>query len=289
MTDTASASAALAGGDLAAAGAEGAASAGTSAAAASGEAANGNWFDSFDTDLKGYIQTKGWKDPAAVVGSYRNAEKLLGVPPEQVVKLPKDDAPAEAWDAVWKQLGAPETAEDYGFKPAEGGDPTMAEWMGKAFHEAKVPKGMAAKIAEKYQAFVQNFQEQQAATKQAKAGQEAATLKLEWGAAQEQNLRIAQKATMALGIDGEMIDKLEDAMGYAGVMKFFHGIGSKMGESDFVSGDTTNGFKGAMSPEQALAEINALKADKGFAKKYNEGDKEARARMSQLHKWAYPE
>jgi hypothetical protein len=77
-------------------------------------------------------------------------------------------------------------------------------------------------------------------------------------------------------------------MGFAKVMELFHNLGSKMGESDFVSNGSNAGF-GALSPEAARSKIAELKADKEWTNRYLSGDRAAREEMSKLHKWAYPE
>jgi hypothetical protein len=251
-------------------------------------AANAPWFDGFDEDLKGYVQNKGWKDPAAVVDSYRNAEKLLGVPADQVVKLPKADAPPEAWNEVWAKLGRPEDPSGYGLKPAEGADPSFTEWASKTFHELGMPKGMAEQLAAKYDEFGAAMQQQMQEAQQARANEEAAALKLKWGAAHEQNTRLASQAAQNLGIDAETIDALEAGMGFAKTMELFHTLGTKMGESDFVGSGDQGGF-GVLSPEQARSKIAELKADKEWTNRYLSGDRAARDEMSKLHRWAYPE
>lgn len=251
-------------------------------------AANTNWYDGFNDDIKGYVQNKGWKDPAATVESYRNLEKLVGVPPEQIIKLPKGDAPPEAWNDVWSKLGRPADPKEYGLAPPEGGDPAFAEFMSKAFHDANVPKGMAEKLAGAYAEFEQQFTTQQQEAVQARLAEEAAALKTKWGAAHEQNIGIARQAARGLGIDGETIDALEQGMGYAKVMELFHTLGTKMGEGTFVGGERGGG-SGVLTPEAAQAKIAALKKDPEWTNRYLSGDVKAREELQRLHKWAYPE
>lgn len=247
------------------------------------------WYTGLSDDLRGYVETKGWQDQAAVVESYRNAEKLLGLPADRVVKLPKHDAPAEEWmDAVWSKLGRPEQPDGYGFQAPEGGDTSFADWAGKTFHELGVPREMGAKIAEKYEEFIQSMDSQYKEQFETQIGQEQETLKKDWGAAYEQNKNIAAQAAQKLGVDAEALDALESQIGFAKVMEMFHSIGTKMGEADFVGGDAPAGF-GIMSPQQAQSRIQALRSDSDFIKRYTSGDLAARDEMERLHKWAYPE
>jgi len=249
---------------------------------------SGNWYDGFNDDLKGYAQNKGWKDVPAALESYRNLEKLVGVPQDQLIKLPKSDAPPEAWDEVWGKLGRPTDPKDYGFRAPEGQDASFAEWMGKTFHAAGVPKAMAEQIATAYTEFGQQMETQQQEARQAQLATEAAELKTKWGAAHEQNLNVARQAAQGLGIDGETIDALEAGMGYAKVMELFHTLGSRMGEGAYVSHDRSQ-QSGILTPEAAQQRIQALRKDTDFINRYQAGDEKARREFEQLHKWAYPE
>jgi len=55
--------------------------------------AGGEWYAGIaDEGLRGYVQTKGFKDPGALAESYRNLEKLQGVPQERLLKLPPGES-----------------------------------------------------------------------------------------------------------------------------------------------------------------------------------------------------
>jgi hypothetical protein len=112
-------------------------------------------------------------------------------------------------------------------------------------------------------------------------------LKSEWGGAFDQNVNVAKRAAQEFGVDAATIDKMESAMGFSGVMKFFNTIGSKLGEHAFVDGSGGEGFNGAMTPNAAQSRIRQLQNDGDFVKKYIAGNVDARAEMERLHKMAY--
>ena len=71
-----------------------------------------SWTTGFTDELKGYVDAKGFKDAQSVVESYRNFEKIKGVPQERLLTLPeKDEDPS--WNDVWKRLGRPDQPKDY--------------------------------------------------------------------------------------------------------------------------------------------------------------------------------
>lgn len=243
-----------------------------------------DWLSGLSDDAKGYVQNKGFKDPAAAIDSYRNLEKLMGVPKERLLKLPeKEDDPA--WAEVHARLGKPATADEY---KIDGENKEFAKWAKGTFHELGLSKKQAETLFGKYNEFAQGItaKQSQAMAEQLQASE--ASLKKEWGAAYDQNLMTAKKAAMAFGLTEDVINKLESAMGYDGVMKFMQSVGSKVGEDSFVtSGQSARGF-GAMTPEQARNRIAALKQDKDFAIKLSNGNAEARGEWDRLNQWAMP-
>lgn len=262
----------------------GANAAAPAAAAPAAAPAPSDWTTGLNDDLKGYVQNKGFKDPGMALESYRNLEKLLGAPKERLLRLPeKDDAPE--WGEVYGRLGRPEKAEDYKIQ----GDPDFVKWAQGTFHESGLSAKQAQALTEKYNKYVEGLQTQQQQNYEAKIQQEDAALKKEWGAAFDQNVNLAKSAAKTLGISGEQIDALEKAMGFAGVMKFMHGLGAKVGEDAFVSGGNKSSGFGALTPEAAMNRLTALKNDPTFVSKYIAGDAQARAEMEKLHRYAYPE
>src|SRR5713101_2014833 len=76
-------------------------------------AATEPWYSGFqDKDLKGYAELNHWKDPEAAARDAREAQKLIGVPKEDLLRVPKDFGVAkpEEIDAVYDRLGRPKTA-----------------------------------------------------------------------------------------------------------------------------------------------------------------------------------
>lgn len=244
-----------------------------------------DWASSFNDDTKGYIQNKGFKSPEDVLNSYRNFEKLQGVPQDRILKLPENMDSPEA-RAVWEKLGAPKEAKDYNLAiPAEGGDPTLAQDMAKNFHEIGVPKTMAEKITAKWN-------ERQAAVQAAglenqKMVAQAAdqALRKEWGQAYEQNLNVVNSAARTLGIDNNQTAALGKALGPDNAMKLLFKLGSATGEHTFVNGQGANQV---FTPEAAQSKIRELQTNQEWASKYLNGDKAAFNQMQSLQQMANP-
>lgn len=275
------------------AGAGGAASGGQAQGAGAGAGAAGGqgaapWYGSFqNAELRGYVESKGFASPEVLADGYRNLEKLTGVPPDQLLRLPKDDDKA-AWDGVWKRLGRPDKPEDYKLPVLEGDSGDFAKLAAQWFHEAGVPAKAAQAIAAKNNEYLKNAMAGMQKVRAEKFAQEEKALMREWGDAAEKNLGLVDAVADKLGIDDKALVALRDAMGPAGAMRFLHNLGAKLGEDTFVSGNGTPSFAGRMSPDAAQARIEQLKADPAWAQKYLQGGATEREEMDRLLKMAYP-
>lgn len=241
------------------------------------------WTAGFSDDLKGYIQNKGFKDPLGLVESYRNFEKLQGVPQDRLLKLPENiDLGTPEGRAIFEKLGAPKDPKEYQIQiPKEHGDEKLANW----FREVAYKNGFTHKQAE---GLLGAWNAERAAALKATTEQLAQkaiaaeqNLKKEWGGAFEQNTNIAKAGAKALGISKEQLDALEDSLGFDGAMKLFHKFGSATGEHEFVAGKPANG--GILTPQQAGARISELQKDKSFYARLKAQDVEAKKEWDRLH------
>lgn len=267
-----------------AAGAAGAA--GTADGGAAGAAAP--WFSGFEPELKGYIETKGFpsdaKGLAALANSYRNLEKHFGVPAEQLLKLPKDDSDKAAWDKIHERLGRPAKPEEYELSVPAGDSGEYAKFIATAMHELGITKKQAQALAAKNNEYASQAEKREAEAYQNTIKEQDTALRTEWGQGYDKNIQVARGSFAELGISVDVVNALEKAMGFAGVMKFFHGIGSKIGEDKFIAGGDSQRFNGVMSPEAARVRIQAIKSDPALSAKYIQGDAALRAEMDNLHR-----
>lgn len=248
-----------------------------------------DWREGLGDDLRGYVENKGWESPGSMVESYRNLEKLQGVPADRLLKLPDSDAGMDEWGPIYDRLGRPEKAEHYKIDLPEGfGDENFASHMKGLMHEAGLPREMGEKLAAGWNRYMTEMHEQEVKQYQDQIATEERELRSELGQAYDAKINQARQVAREIGLDGEQAAALEEALGFAGTMRFMMNLGEKFGEDGFLSGGG-EGFQGAMTPAQAQARIQELRRDEGFTKKYLEGDVGARREMDRLHKMAYPE
>ena len=250
-----------------------------------------DWTSGLNEELKGYVGTKGFKDPATVLDSYRNLEKLMGAPKDRLLKLPEtEDSPD--WAQVYERLGTPKTAAEYKLAAAPN-DPQSAEfteWAKQTFHDAKLTGSQAEKVINKFNEFTKAAQDKINAANKTQAEQAAATAKAElqakWGNAYEQNINIVKSAAKNFGVDDATLVNLEKTMGTVKTFEFLHGIGKGLGEASFTQGQGKGG--GNQDPSTAKAQIAQLKSDPNFAKALASGDAAARAKWDKAFADAYP-
>jgi len=241
------------------------------------------WSEGLSQEHKILLEKKGFKDPGAVLESYVNLEKLLGAPRDKLLQIP-DSSDRDGLVNMYNKLGRPQDKNDYEITST---NESFTEWAKDTFHELGLSYDQAKNLMEKYGEFEQTQTQTSENEYQANLRIEEGKLRMEWGAAYDQNVKSAQAAVEAFKIPPETIDTLEKAMGFNDVMRFFHTLGSKVGEHDFATGDS--GPSGVMTPATAQSKISELILDKGFQKRMKEGDTGAKNEWTQLHEWAYPE
>jgi hypothetical protein len=224
---------------------------------------------------------------AKVLPMYRGAEQKLGVPADQVLRLPGKDAKPEEWKAVYQRLGAPDKPEGYELTAPEGDNGEFLKTASAWFHEIGVPKSQAAALAGKWAEYTQ-------AQKVAMDGQwnqrfdtEVAALKTEWGDSFDKNSDLASRVQRAGGWTTEQLQAMEKALGPKAFMAGFAKFGGMVGEHRFTGGEGEKQY--GMSSEGARSRIADLKKDQGWVAKYSSGDADAKAEWTRLHQIAFPD
>jgi hypothetical protein len=226
----------------------------------------------------GWLQNSGYKDPASLIDGFRSTKSYVGMDKNDLVRIPKADKDGNRdLSEVYKQLGRPEKAEDYGL-----GDTDFA----KAAADKLFELGLSSKQAKA----LSDFMVEQDKTIQANADEDwnkkvnegIEALKKEWGAEYEVKKELAQKAVRdivsATGLTEDELNKIESALGTDKATKLFYSIGAKDGGVKNLQ----NYNAGEETPEIAKFKIAELKKDKEFVAKLAVADREAVKEMNRL-------
>lgn len=253
------------------------------------DAAPQSWYSGFDETTRGYIESKGFKDPGAVVTSYQNLEKLMGHDRAgRTVVLPKDETDADAYNAIYDKLGRPADPADYKLAVPEGDQGDFAKMAAGKFHELGLTTKQGQALAEWYNGQVGEMGGAHTAQIEQRRDSDFAQLEKDWGNEFNVRAEVAKRAMSSLGLSPEQGAAMEDAIGVAAAAKMFEQMGRMMSEHGAKGFENMGGGKFNSSPEEARHQINALSQDKAWQQRYFAGDAQARADMERLQKIAYP-
>ena len=221
---------------------------------------------------------KGWRGPADMLTSYRALEKMLG---SEKLPLPRDEADREGYERIYKALGRPETPDGYGVVQDGSADPAFAKEAARWFHEAGLSTKQGQALAERFNEHVGRAQAMADQAFDARSSREIDDMRSVWGDRYDANIEMGRRAADRFGLDVPELNAMERAIGTRRMLTLMQKIGQGFGEHSFVAGDDRGGgFR--MTPQAARARISALKADAGWARRYLNGDADARAEMTRL-------
>lgn len=253
------------------------------------------WHAGLDADTKTWVSGKAWDklEPTAALSEAiklgRSAEQKLGVPADQIVRLPGKDAKPEDLRAFYTKIGAPEKPEGYEIPVPDGHDAEFAKTASTWFHELGIPASAGKALAGKWNEHVAALQAKSDEQWNTRFDQEVNALKGEWkGDDFAKNSDLAKRVMRAGGWTPEQLQAMERALGPAAFLKGFAKFGGMVGEHRFVGEGGNNGF-GGMSAPQAKERIDALKKDGEWMSKYLAGDADKMAEWKRLHETAFPE
>ena len=157
-----------------------------------------------------------------------NPETIIGAEAAAVrnLNLPADENDAEGWDRLSKELGRPDSPEDYGLTEYLEGqefDPQFAGVMGAAMHGAGLSKSQAQKIAAAYQ------EEWRTAVAAAERQYESEKDEVMKSFAPGQ-IEAARRAFRLSGVSVELAEGIERSIGPRAAVELF----SKLGALDVI-------------------------------------------------------
>lgn len=246
-----------------------------------------SWHDGVAPEVLGFWQNKGLpldnpKDfSVKLTELYKGAEKFIGVPPDQVVKIPKSDAPPEDIRAYYERLGAPKEAKDYDLSAVK--DTSIAEAMRASMHDRGVPKDAATAVATAIAKALDSKSTSDTTVLAATLQEQKDALTKNWGDKFQYNHLQAIEGARRLGIDKEGVAALEKTIGYDKVMEVMRKIGAHTREDTFVERGAGGPAGDVTTTEGAQARKSELMADKAWVEKYNNGDPAAKREMTRLN------
>lgn len=227
-----------------------------------------SWRDSLPDDLKTHSTLSKFSDPATLAKSYVELEKMRGVPADQLLVLPKDQADKDGWSKVFSKLGRPESPDKYSevkMDLPEGVEFSKEEaaLARTKFHELNMTDAQAAGVLGLFGEKLKQGLETSTAAKEKVKQESEALLKKEYGDRYESVIASADNVLKRFG-DEAFREKLI-ASGFANdatMVKFLAGIAKLTAEDN-----SSIGGKGADVSDaktKADAKLLELSLDKNF-------------------------
>lgn len=253
---------------------------------------NGPFAERLPEKIRGEAAFKDIKSVDALAESYLSAQRMIGVPKEQLLKLPTATADAKDWDPIYNRLGRPEKPDGYKLTVPEGAAAPEAEYVASISAKAHELGVSQKQLDGMYGWLYENATKAQAAAKADRDGKIAASvgvLKTEWGQAFDRNIQRAEAAVDyyddALKMGGNLKAALNrDGLGNnPGLAKLFHALSANLNEDGKLTGKSF-GSETLMSPGEAAQSISALYGDKDFMKDYMNPNKRDPAHIAAVSK-----
>jgi hypothetical protein len=202
------------------------------------------------------------------------------LPESRSIDLPTDDSDAEGYDRLFRALGRPDSAADYGLGELAGADAAFSQQAAEWLFEAGVGKARAGALAEKWNAYVEARSAQDQQDFHAQSRRDWDALKTEWGPAFAANREQFQRGARTFGVTRDEMAAIEAGLGTRRAVSLFARIGQGLGEDRFIEGEGQGGF--GLTPQQAESRIASLRRDQAWQARWMAGGSEERAEWTRL-------
>jgi len=215
--------------------------------------------------------------------SYVNLVKKMGVPAEQLLRMPEAGQPM---DEIYNALGRPESHENY-----ELGDyaPEQTEDFRNLAHQLGLNNEQAQHLYNAYVESIDGMQNQDAQAFEQFEVENLKALQTEWGDNFNGNLELARRAFMNFATP-EAVEVIEKTgLGnHPEILKVFSQIGSMLQEDSVLPG-SSQAVLGGMNPATAQQSINERMSDTEFRSayldQYHPNHANAVKEMTKLHEY----
>lgn len=260
----------------------------------------GPWYSTLEPEIQAHANAKGWTKAADINAGFAEAakahlaaEKLIGVPPEQVVRVPKDAADPN-FQAVYDRIVGmvtPKAPEEYkfdGVKFKDGSDLSAedAEFVRGLAVKHKMPIAQALDLASALAARADNADAVEAAAAETTKATNAAHLRMAYGADHDFKLYSAGRAIEAAGLPPALMNLIATlpAEDYRKSVDALVALSAKMNERPMHQGtgmpltDPTAG----LTPAEAQIRLQAYTDDPTLRAKFLAHDTDAVANWTKL-------
>lgn len=255
------------------------------------------WYEGLDADHQATVAAKGWNKPltpeiaVAIAQAHRAAEKHIGVPADQLLRLPKD-ATDPAYQGIYDRvvgMAVPKDAAGYTFDDVRFKDGTPLDDADKKFvADLALANKLTPTAARAVAAAFASRADMQVADDGAKSAllrqSNNVALRQAWGADYDQKAFAASKVIDAAGLPKAVLDFVEGlpAPDYIQAMNGLTAMSGALNEAAMLRGGRTPDPNAGLTPQAAQERLTALQSDPKWAAAYWAGEAGAREVWAQL-------
>lgn len=240
-----------------------------------GGGADPAWWGEISTDvpegekssLQDFLKANGVKDVNTLTQRFRDTQRALHE--KGGIKVPGEGAPEAEIKAFHKAIGVPDDVSGYAITPPKGADgepvqlqTALLDRLAGIAHKAGIPETA-------YKALVTDFvqaQLEEMSTSGAAVQAEADAKMKEWGDSATRNIAAINNAAAALGMNGDEVRQVRDALGAGRAMDIFAKLGHGIAEDVILNGQG-GGQRFGVSAAEAQTQLDAMRADKAVMDK----------------------
>lgn len=211
-----------------------------------------NWLEALPADLKSLPSLTKFKEPAALAKSYVELEKNFG----SALRPPAADADQKTLDAFYRQLGRPNTPEEYDLSKPD--DVPLDEETEKRIRTQAHRMGLTSRQAqEMVNAYASEVREA-VGIRKSEVEKADSALKEKWGGNYDRNTAIVGRTLTHIDPEGSLANELaRTGLGnHPGMIDLFLNYGKLLVEDGLIVGDV-GGITTRESAKERIAEIRA--------------------------------
>jgi len=249
------------------------------------------WHHGADAEMVGFWQNKGYDltDPlkfaSGITEQYRAAEKHLGAPANEMLRIPKANAQSADLAAFWQRLGVPKEAKDYDLSGVKFAGADLEQGFADAMRATLlgnfVPKDKAAAIVGDVVKWLEGQETTENSARETRWNEQKANLDKSWGANKPANMLNADIGAARLGLKPEDVKAISEVIGFDRTAEMLRKIGVGTSDDTFVEGGHG---RSTQTAESAAARLAELQNDPAWSKRLLAGDMQARQEFDNLVK-----
>lgn len=238
------------------------------------------WFDAYSDDTKSLITNRGYekldKDSAFedLAKGYKNLQSKLGGNHDELFKITPEMTPEDR-DSIYNALGRPETKDGYTYELQEGDHPDLVNAVKDIAHKNGLSDSQVKNFISEINPEIVRIAQAQEQEIQAKNNEGLEALRQEWAGSWDSKFNLATRAAEFFGITEDMQKAIVASGHSAEFIKSLNKMGGLMAEGNMIGMSPTDSKAsiGAMSKEEAQAQLSAKQGDPDFVARLRSTDR----------------